>query len=171
MRLSLEFVLDQLGTWGFEPVEEYPGRVMDPWLVRHIECGTELHKSYNNLQQGHGCPECIDYFYSLDKPGFFYVVASKEWIKPGITNVPKRRFVEHRMQGLSEVVHLLEFPDGRQPLVMEKRWLQIRLEQVPRELWATIEDLPNGFTEAVRRSESTENLILTLLGLDPNLTS
>jgi recombinational DNA repair protein (RecF pathway) len=163
-RHSVEFVLNQLGEWGFEPVEQYPGRVMDPWLVRHVACGTESRKSYNNLQQGHGCPECIEYFYSLDKPGFFYVVASEKWIKPGITNVPKRRFVEHRMQGLGEVVHLLEFPDGRKPLELEKRWLRLRFEQVPRELWATVDDLPNGFTEAVRRRPSTEDLILCLIG-------
>jgi hypothetical protein len=168
-RLDVTFVLQQVHEWGFEPVEAYPGRIMDPWLLRHVNCGTESYKSYNNLQQGHGCAECAYYFYSIEKTGYFYVVASKLWLKPGITNVPKRRFVEHRMQGLSEVLHLVEFSDGIAPLELEKRWLAIKDKYIPRELWATVDDIPNGYTEAVRRTQTTERVIKELLGTFRNL--
>jgi len=162
-RLDPEFVLKKVREWGFEPSEEYPGRVGDKWLMRHIDCGKESLMSFNSLQQGHGCSECAVYSYSMDKPAFFYVVGSELWLKPGITNVPKRRFMEHRMQGLKEVLHLREFVDGRSALEMEKRWLEVKTTRIATDLWATVKDLPNGFTEAVRRLPETERVILDLL--------
>lgn len=149
--------------WGFEPLEPYPGRAAQPWLIRHRECGVELRRSYNYVQQGHGCPECSNYFYSLDAPGFFYVVASADWLKPGVTNVPKRRLAEHRMQGLTEVLHLVEFPNGREALGLEKQWLSLRSERVAVSLWPTVDDVPNGYTEAVARTPETEVLVELLI--------
>jgi len=148
---------------GFEPQEKFPGLVTDPWLLVHTECGKQMRKTYNYLQSGHGCPECSTYYFSLDAPGFFYVVASQTWIKPGITNVPKRRLAEHRMQGLSELVYMVEFASGREALALEREWLAIRAEQIPEDSWARIEDLPNGYTEAVRRTVEAEVLIKNLL--------
>ena len=161
-KLDAESTVEFVQSLGFEPQEEFPGLVTEPWLLVHTECGKQMRKTYNYLQQGHGCPECSTYFFSLDAPGFFYVVASNTWIKPGITNVPKRRLVEHRMQGLSELVYMIEFPSGREALDLERRWLAIRAEQIPKDSWATIGDIPNGYSEAVRRTVEAEVLIQNL---------
>lgn len=158
-------LLDQLG---FDALEQYPGAASALWRVRHRECGRELQRTYNYLQQGHGCPECQTYYYNLDEPGFVYVVASAAWFKPGITNVPKRRLAEHRMQGLTEVVHLVEVGDGRAALQVEKRWLQVRAEQVDPSLWPSVDEVPNGYTEAVARTPATEVLIAEFIAsVDP----
>ena len=148
---------------GFEPLEPYPGSAIAVWRVRHSDCGAEMAKSYNNLQQGHGCPDCVEYSYSRARPGWFYVVASAEWLKAGVTNIPKRRFAEHRMQGLDEVLHLAGFPDGAAALELEALWLEHRQSNVPRPQWATIHDIPNGYTEAVRRTAETEEFLAGLL--------
>jgi len=125
--------------------------------MRH-ECGLEQSKSYNNLQQGHNCSECAEYAFRLDLPAVFYVVANDQWIKGGITNKLKRRLIEHRIVGLKEILCTVETVDGRLALELEKRWLEARA-LLGSDMWATSDDLANGYTETVRRTDATEKLL------------
>lgn len=151
---------------GFEPLETYPGTAGGSWRMRH-KCGLEQSKSYNNLQQGHSCSECAEYAFRLDLPAVFYIVANDHWIKGGITNKLKRRLVEHRMAGLRELLFTVETLDGRSALELERRWLEARAS-LGREMWATSDDLANGYTETVRRTVATEELLMNIASSGTN---
>jgi hypothetical protein len=104
----------------------------------------------------------VTYSYKLDSPAVFYVVANTNWIKGGISNNLSRRLIEHRMQGLHELLGSVEAPNGHLPLELEARWLASRAT-VAQHLWATADEVPNGFTETVRRTEQTEQLLLNIV--------
>jgi predicted GIY-YIG superfamily endonuclease len=82
--------------------------------------------------------------YRTDRPGFMYVVSGRGLLKVGITNNRDQRLSKHSNQGLTNVVHVWEFPDGADALAIEQIWKE-HLETLPR---VTKKQLKDGYTEA-----------------------
>ena len=112
--------------------------------------------------QGTRCGTCSPGGFKSDLPAWVYVVASESLLKLGITNNPGRRLLKHRDQGLTEVLHLVEFGDGTEAQSLERVWKQFVKEQhesmrVPQSL------LPDGYTEALRRVAVAEDFVSFLV--------
>ena len=130
---------------------EYKGN-HTPILV-HWSCGHETKSTIANIQSGKKCPECAEYGYKTIKTGYFYVVSGRGILKCGITNVPDGRLVIHANQGLNTVHAVVEFPDGADAVALEKLWME-HIKTLPETVRVTKEELEDGYTEAVRYSNT-----------------
>ena len=77
-------------------------------------------------------------------------------MKLGITNNEKSRLDTHRLQGLTNVVHVWEFPDGADALAIEQIWKE-HLETLPR---LTKKQLKDGYTEATYDTDAVGDWIV-----------
>lgn len=113
---------------------------------------------------GTGCPQCHPGGYNSDLPGVFYVVASDEMVKGGISNLmrSRTRLRTHRDQGLHEVRHVLVFDDGRLAFEMEREWMAyVKTKRAHR---VAKRRLPDGYTEALLHHDDLEDFIADLVG-------
>jgi len=142
----------------FIPIEPFPG-IGVPWRGHCAECGNKecRPRLKKNVTQGH-CANCADYGYKTTKTGYFYFVAGKDWLKGGITNVPKTRLAKHKRQGLTEVPHLWEYADGSIPVDLEHLWTD-HLDALPDTDRPEKHDLKDGWTESIRRTVELEQWI------------
>jgi len=148
----------------FQPSVPYPGS-NSPWPGVCLKCGQPGSPRYASIQAGQGaCVSCAEYGFSPNKPGVFYVISSPNWVKVGITNSPKSRLSQHRSQGLTDVLHLIEFSSGQAALDLEKTWKEW-VASLPSHFRATRANIKDGHTETVRNlphvhSWIAENLVL-----------
>ena len=119
------------------------------WVRYRCPSGHEGEMTLANWGRGRGCPLCAEYGYKPDKPGSFYVVAGRGWLKCGISNTHclDTRLDRHRRQGLTEVLHLAHFDDGADAQALESLWLE-QLERIPAERRPSRYDVPDGYTES-----------------------
>ena len=96
--------------------------------------------------------------YKIAKTGYFYFVAGRDWLKGGITNIPKARLSTHKSQGLIEVLHLWEYEDGSIPVDLEHLWTE-HLDTLPDTDRPEKHDLKDGWTESIRRTVELEQWI------------
>ena len=94
--------------------------------------------------------------YRTNQPGFVYVVSGGGFLKVGITNNKDQRLATHRYQGLTDVVHVWEFPDGADARAIEQIWKE-HLETLPR---LTKEQLEDGWTEATYDTDAVGDWIV-----------
>ena len=90
----------------------------------------------------------------MDRRAVVYVVASDRWIKLGITNTPGSRLPKHARRGL-HVIHKEKVPKGKDALQIERQWRQF-IQSLPESQRATQYDIPDGFTETVKRTRRVE---------------
>jgi len=148
----------------FQPSVPFPG-VEHPWPGVCLKCGQPGSPRYSDVRSGQGaCASCSDHGYNIGKPGTFYIVASADWLKVGITNSPKSRLSTHRSQGLTDVLHLIEFSSGQAALDLEKTWKQW-VASLPSHLRATRANIKDGHTETVRNLPHVHSWIAENLGL------
>ena len=136
---------------GFSPSVPYPGNDK-PWPGVCLKCGERGAPWYSSVQQGNGaCKSCARSGIDYNKPAIFYTVVGGGWLKCGIANTHRTdgRLREHRKQGLTDVLHVLEFESGHDALALEDLWLQ-QLAKIPALARPTKTDLPDGYTEACR---------------------
>jgi hypothetical protein len=119
------------------------------WMGYRCPEGHEGEMMLSNWTKGKGCPSCAEHGYKPDKPGSFYVVAGRGWLKCGISNTHSldTRLDKHRKQGLTEVLHLVHFADGVTAQGLEALWLE-QLERIPAEHRPSKDDISDGYTEA-----------------------
>jgi len=96
------------------------------------------------------------YGYRTDRTGFVYVVSGRGLLKVGITNNRDQRLSKHNNQGLTDVVHVWEFPDGADALAIEQIWKE-HLETLPR---VTKKQLKDGYTEATYDTDAVGDWIV-----------
>lgn len=125
-RMNPVVAADRARSAGFEPVDNYPGNVREPWRCRH-SCGAVVRVALANMAraaEGKGCRACAEYGYRSGKPGWVYLVHGtvngRETVKYGISNVPLTRLTTHRGAGLSSVLVVTGTLDGQLPLDLER---------------------------------------------------
>ena len=122
---------------------------MTPWAGVCLKCGQPGSPRYNSIQKGKGaCTSCATHGFNPAKPAIVYVVASSKWVKVGITNPASRRLNEHAGQGLTDVLHILEFESGHDAAALERLWMEFKAA-LPTHMHATKDDVANGYTETV----------------------
>ena len=92
--------------------------------------------------------------FNVDRRAVVYVVASDRWIKLGITNTPGTRLPKHARRGL-HVIHKEKVPKGNDALHIERQWREF-IKSLPKSQHATQDDIPDGFTETVKRTRRVE---------------
>ena len=148
----------------FQPSVPYPGS-NSPWPGVCLKCGQPGSPRYSNVQRGQGaCASCSNNGFKPGKPGTFYIVASADWLKAGITNDSPTRLTTHHRQGLAAVLHLVEFEDGQAALDLEKTWKEW-VTSLPSHFRATRADIKDGHTETVRNLPHVHSWIAENLGL------
>jgi len=141
-----------------DPGISFPGSDV-PWNGFCLKCGCPGSPSYTNVRQGSGaCGNCAEYGYKTSKTGYVYFCAGADWLKGGITNVPKARLSTHKSQGLIEVLHLWEYADGSIPVDLERLWKE-HLATLPDTDRPEKHDLKDGWTESIRRTVELEQWI------------
>ena len=129
-----------------------------------LKCNKYITPKINHIRsRGTGCSSCGHKGFNSYNPGYFYIVANDKWIKGGITNVPKQRLKRHAKQGLNKIICNLYFESGYQARIMENKWMTY-INCFPKEMRATVNDIPDGYTETIRNSKIvqqwiTENLV------------
>lgn len=121
--------------------------------------------AYQRGPSGSGCPKCAEHGYNEGKPGCLYILSGVSsytgelLFKVGIANESSlaARISNHERQGLTTMRALFHWDDGAVPVIAERGWKGARgmRRTLPRHLWASKGDLPDGFTEAVRIAESS----------------
>ena len=105
----------------FQPDGPFPG-ANTPWPGTCLKCGQPGSPSYTNVSRGIGaCQSCAEYGFNTGKPAIFYTVVGRGWLKCGIANThrAKARLRKHYRQGLTDVLHVLEFESGHDALALE----------------------------------------------------
>jgi hypothetical protein len=91
-------------------------------------CGHEWMTKPNDIFQGHGCPECAEFGFQMDKPGLVYYVKipnpfGDPLYKIGITNhTVKKRFPQEFKK--LEIIEIWNFKMGAKAWEMEQRILR-----------------------------------------------
>ena len=133
---------------GFQPSAPFQGS-HTPWAGVCLKCGEPGSPQYHSIQQGKGaCTSCAANGFNPAKPGAFYVVTGRGWLKGGITNSTSRRLNEHAKQGLTDVLHVLEFESGHDAKALEDLWKDFKAA-LPTHMHATKDDVAKGYTETV----------------------
>lgn len=151
---------------GLQVTVPFPGSD-NPWHGIHVGtttqpgCNRTTSPSYHSVKthsQG-VCFACAVRGYSESKAGVFYVVSNDVFIKCGIANMRNmnRRLQSHARRSGMELQAVVGFKDGSTPVLMEEIWLRYR-SMYPA-LWATKKEIPDGYTEAMRRTSAIELFI------------
>ena len=120
-----------------------------PWAGVCLKCGQSGSPTYSHIKQGKGaCGYCATSGFNPAKSAIVYVVASSKWAKVGITNATSRRLNEHAGQGLTDVLHILEFESGHDAAALERLWMEFKAT-LPTHMHATKDDVADGYTETV----------------------
>ena len=132
----------------FQPNAPYQGANI-PWAGVCLKCGQQGSPQYNDIRKGAGaCWSCATHGFNPAKPAIVYVIASSKWVKVGITNPTSRRLNQHAKQGLTNVLHILEFESGHDAAALERLWMEFKAT-LPTHMYATKDDVADGYTETV----------------------
>jgi hypothetical protein len=131
----------------FQPTVPYSG-AHHPWRGYCLKCGAEGSPTYQNIRNGWGaCGVCIPHGFKSHHPGVFYVITDGMIVKGGVSNRPDARLREHAKQGLTDVLHVIQFPSGADALSVEREWMEY-VRTAP-DLRLTKEALADGYSEAL----------------------
>lgn len=114
----------------------------------------------NGILRGTGCPTCSVTGYKTNIEGWFYILKFKKYIKYGITNLPKRRYTEHKRNGKFEILLEENFQDGNIPLEIEKNIKKYFNQKYSNKGFVSFDLCPDGYTETISKKH-----IQTLLKL------
>ena len=109
------------------------------------------------------CQTCGSGGFNPNLPGSFYLVTDGQIVKGGISNSSGNRLYQHFLQGLNEVLHVVDFESGRDAAAVENLWMQYIAAR--RHFAVGKHRLPDGYTEAIHIHNGLNKFIETLVGL------
>jgi hypothetical protein len=141
------------------------------WLLATCPQGHDFEMISGNFASGKRCAECADWGFNPESPTIFYVVGNERWLKCGVANFTNAayRLRQHEAQGLATIAHS-EHPTGRDALTVENDWKSF-VRTVPTDHRPFQDDIPDGYTEAVRNLPQYLRHALILVGQDVGVQS